>query len=528
MTLKDSKIKAAGIMYVAGDSVLLLKRNRSGDKAATWAFPGGKIEDGETSEQAAIRESKEEISYSPGATLSQLDHSKNDDVEFTTFLSRGDVFHPTLNAEHTGYVWAPLDALPTPLHPGVQMTLDKYKTVGSAMDSDRIDSQRTTDINDFVEIKNNPLSKVGIFNYTGASIGAPDKGKMYKVYRPAVELSDPETINSFKLIPWTDNHPSSLLGPSEKGYTAPEEKGIEGVVGEDVYFDNDTLYGNIKIFSDRLKRLIEDGKEELSCGYKCIYKFVSGMYNGEYYDAIQTKIRGNHLALVNDGRMGSEVAVMDSYTFTIDSKELIMTDKKDAVDNKATDAKDAAPTMDALAKGLKDVTDAVAKLTQDKTAKDAKDAADAACAKDAKAKDDSTEQDDPDMEGEDKKAKDAKGAKDSKASGMDAKEVEAVVSKSMESFKKSFLAETSQKNEVVGKLTPFIGTFDHKEKTLSEIEEYGVKKLGITCEKGQEGAVLNGFFHAQAKLGGGGAAFALDAAADKGEVKNDFIKRHNA
>ena len=39
---------------------------------------------------------------------------------------------------------------------------------------------------------------------------------------------------------------------------------------------------------------------------------------------IQTDIRANHLALVEAGRNGSDVAVQDALKFTLDSKELLM------------------------------------------------------------------------------------------------------------------------------------------------------------------------------------------------------------
>lgn len=39
-------------------------------------------------------------------------------------------------------------------------------------------SAQTTDINGYVEIKGNPLSKVGVFPYLGREIGAPEPDRM--------------------------------------------------------------------------------------------------------------------------------------------------------------------------------------------------------------------------------------------------------------------------------------------------------------------------------------------------------------
>lgn len=61
MTKKTKMISAAALIDVDG-RVLLAKRPDDKDMAGLWEFPGGKIEAGETPEQALIRELKEELS----------------------------------------------------------------------------------------------------------------------------------------------------------------------------------------------------------------------------------------------------------------------------------------------------------------------------------------------------------------------------------------------------------------------------------------------------------------------------------
>lgn len=184
---------------------------------------------------------------------------------------------------------------------------------------------RTTDINGFQEVKRNPISRVGVFPYLGRSIKAPpdQADKVFMVYRPESELSDPETLESFKLAPWTDNH--AMLGDPalQEGLTNPEDKGIHGTIGEQVEYDpaTRTVYANLKIWSTRLAALIDAGKKELSCGFRCVYEFAQGNFEGQPYQAIQRRIRGNHLATVEVGRMGPGVAVLDHLTFTFDAKE---------------------------------------------------------------------------------------------------------------------------------------------------------------------------------------------------------------
>src|ERR1700761_1358150 len=96
-------------------------------------------------------------------------------------------------------------------------------------------SARVSDTNGWYEIADNPLSRVGVFEYSGASIGAPDPNRMYKVYRPAEELADPETLNSFRLVPLVDNH--RMLGKATPDSIPAEQYGVHGVIGDNVRYD---------------------------------------------------------------------------------------------------------------------------------------------------------------------------------------------------------------------------------------------------------------------------------------------------
>ena len=191
---------------------------------------------------------------------------------------------------------------------------------------DEKESKRELDINGWTLIKDNPISKVGVFEYSGAQISPElEPDKIYKVYRPESELSNDECIESFKLVPWINEH--VMLGnDADSGLTPAEEKGVEGVIGEEVHFKDGYLLGNIKVFSKNLSELINDGKIELSIGYRCEYDIQSGSFNGVRYDAVQKNIRGNHIALVEEGRSGPDVAVLDHFKFTFDAAELKMAD----------------------------------------------------------------------------------------------------------------------------------------------------------------------------------------------------------
>ena len=120
------RLNAAGIMFRAPDgSVLLLKRGKGGDHGGEWCFPGGKVESGETPEQAAWREAREEVGkFVPRGPTTGMLSDEAEGVHFTTFINEASkAFQPALNDEHTAYLWARTDALPTPMHPGPLATI---------------------------------------------------------------------------------------------------------------------------------------------------------------------------------------------------------------------------------------------------------------------------------------------------------------------------------------------------------------------------------------------------------------------
>lgn len=348
-------------------------------------------------------------------------------------------------------------------------------------------SARVTDLNGWVEIKGNPITKVGVFPYKGVQIDPEgsmglDPNIIYQVYRPEEELDNQETIDSFKLVPWIDGH--VMLGEGV-GLTLPENKGIDGITGQDVYFEFPYLKSNLKVFSSKLPNEIDGNeKKELSIGYRCRYDMQSGVYEGQPYDVIQRKIRGNHVALVEEGRAGSDVAVLDHFKFTFDSGELTMNpenEKKDTV------------TLQSLQDEMKSMRDELATLRGNSAAAAAKDADTDKKEDEEKDKDADVKDEDPAMfvtkaQSTDEDPKDKEKDKD----GMDA----AIESHVNQKFKK-FMRELNSRNALAQELSRYVGSFDHADKTRDEVAQYGVKKLGIQCHAGQEFATLQGYFAAK-------------------------------
>ena len=504
-------IRAAGVLFASGDTVLLLKRSDTGQ----WAFPGGKIEDGESPEQAAARESREEIGVEPTA-LEEIDRSDDGRVAFTTFLARTDAFEPTLNDEHTEFAWADLASPPQPLHPGVEKTLKKYtanKHVAPPA-ADAAETARRADLNGFITIERNPISRAGVFPYLGRSIGAPEPDRVYNVYRPAEEFT-PEMLDSFKLIPIVDDH--TMIG---EGHTPAESKGVHGTTGEGVVFEDGVLYAPLRIFSEKLKSLIESGKRALSLGYRCAYEKASGVFDGVRYDYIQRNLRGNHLALVDAARC--DVAVLDNhhaydnhmafdhFDLALDNhqEEKAMADetKKDELEDRLKKAEDGLKAALDWIDARKAQDEAEEKEAAEKAAKDAEEEAKKKEAEDEAKEDEKAEDESKDDEAEKKSAEDAAEIKALKAELK-------VLKSAMDSLGKSTkdaLTKVAQ-DKVTHKslLSEHFGAFDHAEMTLDEVTAYGVKKLGIPCPAGHEETALNVFFAANKPSRN---AFTLDSA----------------
>lgn len=347
-------------------------------------------------------------------------------------------------------------------------------------------SARIHDGNGWFEVKSNPLSKVGVYPYSGAQIGAPaaDAGKIFQVYRPAEELSAPETIASFNLVPIISDH--TMLGD---GFTATDDRPPAGVVGNDVYFDGDTLYGNIKVFSTALADEVKSGKTELSCGYRCRYEFTPGVFNGKTYDVVQRTIRGNHVAVVDEGRMGPEVSILDQLTFTVDAKEPNPVEEKlneimaaiqalnARVDAMETPAEEEPPVADAEVETPPAEEPPAADEEPEALAEDVeKSSMDAAL-----------------------KARVLKVLKAPAAAAMDAATIGrlAALEGRPAMDEAAVVAAIARKTDLVERLSKVVGTFDHAALTTQAVAEYGVKKLEIKgVAKGDEFVALDAFLQA--------------------------------
>jgi hypothetical protein len=185
------------------------------------------------------------------------------------------------------------------------MLKDKFKKTAQ--------DKKEEDVNGFWLIPDNPMTKIGVFPYLGRQISAElEPDRIYQVLRPEEELTKQETLESLKLIPLINDH--TMIG-TQAGMKPAEEVGVEGTTGTNVKVSGRLLTNDLKCYTENIKELISSGKKDLSMGYRCRYELTKGEFEGQHYDAIQRDIIFNHIALVDEGRMGSDVRVMDSFTF---------------------------------------------------------------------------------------------------------------------------------------------------------------------------------------------------------------------
>ena len=160
------------------------------------------------------------------------------------------------------------------------------------------------------------VGRVGIQTYRNAD------GSIRKEFRPPEEVFNADSLASFAGKPITDEHPSEMV-------TAKNAKKLSvGTIQGEGKQDGDNVAAQIIIHdADMIDKIMNGGKKELSLGYKVDLDETPGEWNGEKYDAVQTNIRVNHLAVVPKGRAGNARLNLDRFdAVSIDPKELVMSD----------------------------------------------------------------------------------------------------------------------------------------------------------------------------------------------------------
>ncbi len=141
------------------------------------------------------------------------------------------------------------------------------------------------------------LTRTGVFVYRDP------QGKERREYRPPEAVFAADSLSGFKGIPVTDGHPGKVTAKNARPH-------IVGSVMSEGRRDGQDLVADIVIYDPAP---VEAGKKELSVGYEVTLDETPGTTpTGERYDAIQTSIKPNHLALVFRGRAGNARLNLDA------------------------------------------------------------------------------------------------------------------------------------------------------------------------------------------------------------------------
>lgn len=152
------------------------------------------------------------------------------------------------------------------------------------------------------------ISRTGVQGYYGWEFGIEPMDKLFKWHRPADEVFAPDALRSFMLKPVTVGHPPG-------GVSASTWKDLAvGSVGLPTQ-DGDHVRADLLITAPDAINQIQRGTVELSCGYDCELDFTPGVTDdGQPYDGVMRKIRGNHVAIVPEGRCGPSCKIGDAAT----------------------------------------------------------------------------------------------------------------------------------------------------------------------------------------------------------------------
>ena len=170
------------------------------------------------------------------------------------------------------------------------------------------------------------IARTGIQLYRGPEVGRPDLD-VVRVYRPESEVMHKDAVASLAFKPVTIEHPNEPI-------TAKNWKHLAvGHLSDEALRDGEFIRTPMILMDAAAIAEVRGGRQQLSVGYTAVLKWIDGETDeGEPYDAIQTAIRANHVAITHAARGGPKLRMGDN------SKEIKMA--KYMVDGVAVELED--------------------------------------------------------------------------------------------------------------------------------------------------------------------------------------------
>lgn len=180
---------------------------------------------------------------------------------------------------------------------------------------------RRIDADGRLHVDRSHISKATVNPYYGKEIPGyealglqPDK--VYRLLRDPVELE--RGAATFARLPILSEHVPVTVD-------APRPDLVVGAIGSEITFTPPYLDADLCVWDATAIAGIETDKvRELSCAYRYVPVMEPGEFEGQPYDGRMTEIQGNHLALVEVGRAGSDVVVADRNPFILKESAMKM------------------------------------------------------------------------------------------------------------------------------------------------------------------------------------------------------------
>lgn len=147
-------------------------------------------------------------------------------------------------------------------------------------------------------ISKSPVAQVGVYKYRLTD------GTTRSELVDSETLSNIESNDSLKFKPVTNNHPRERIINSSNS-----KMRSVGSVGETITNEDDFLMVNFSVTDSEMIKDINNGRKQLSPGYRVNVVMTPGTHNGVHYDGIQRNRKYNHLAIVDNARGGNELQI---------------------------------------------------------------------------------------------------------------------------------------------------------------------------------------------------------------------------
>lgn len=170
-------------------------------------------------------------------------------------------------------------------------------------------SVRSIDESGHLRISRTVISKAQVDPYFGSEIVGYEKlgldpARIYQMLRDPAELEKTADTAKGKQILF-----KHIYVDSKK----PEKELTVGAIGSDVEYTDGKLYADLTFWDEEAIALIEAEKmEELSYSYYYDPDMTPGVFEGKPYDGVMRNLHGNHLALVERGRIGRDAVISDA------------------------------------------------------------------------------------------------------------------------------------------------------------------------------------------------------------------------